>query len=95
MKIIFDETDYECAKGYENRKYNGFLSQNGKYSLNLEVTDHNKANSFLMQVFGEPETVKLLKEKAGLQITSINFYEALSKEEIHGRLHKMIDEWDF
>lgn len=92
MKIIFDEQDKILAKEYEEGKIRGLYHENGLYSLNFTISDIAKANAFLFQLFGQKNIVTELKNNAGLQITSMNLYPAVSVEFVKEQLKSIVNQ---
>lgn len=95
MKIIFDETDKVCVKEYEENKYSRLFSKNGNYSLNFTISDVGKANMFLSQLFGQKDIQSLLQNEAGLCITSMNLYPAISIEFVKDKLKNALVEIEY
>lgn len=95
MKIIFDETDRICAKEYEENKFRGLFSENGTYSLNFVISDIGKANIFLSQLFGRKDIQSLLQDEAGLRITSMNLYPAISMEFVKNNLKDVLNKIEY
>lgn len=92
MKIVFDESDKICAKEYEENKFKKLFCENGLYSLNFVISDVGKANAFLLQLFGRKDIQQLLQNEAGLRITSLNLYPAISMTFVKDNLKNVISE---
>lgn len=64
----------------------------GEYSMNFKILDGEKASFFLGSLLYNKELVEYLKEKAGLEITSLNLYKAKNVNHIVDTLQSIIDE---
>ena len=77
MKLIIEDSDLKLMEKYKNGESIMLYNKPGNYSLNFTITDPIKANLFLLN-FLSPYVDK--KEKIGLEVTSLNSYQAISYE---------------
>ena len=89
MKITFDESDDKFRDFCENNKEGMLIPDKGSYSLNFRVLDPIKANAFLTQFIYNNKD--LLRDDAGIFITSTNLYTAISPNQIIDQLQNVID----
>ena len=95
MKIEFNEDDERAIEAIRSGELHSiFGEENGNYSLNIKVNDWAKASSFIMDIFRNKEITEVLKDKAGLEVTSVNLYTAISPESIKIQLANIISDID-
>ena len=94
MKIEFSEVDDRVIEKIRDKNLSSMFGENGNYSLNIKVNDWAKASSFIMDIFRNKEITEVLKDKAGLEVTSVNLYTAISPESIRTQLAIMINDID-
>ena len=94
MKIEFNEDDERVVEMIRDEGLLSIINENGNYSLNIKVNDWAKASSFIMDIFRNKEITEVLKDKAGLEVTSVNLYTAISPESIRTQLAIMINDID-
>lgn len=102
MKLVLDERD----KKFESRVNSGEFPRNHllynktdkEYSINFKIKDLAKANNFLFTLInfsGDPsEETKQLIEATGIDVTVINYYPAISSQNvdsIKAQLQAIID----
>lgn len=81
MKLVLEDGDLELMKKYKNGESTMLYNKPGIYSLNFAITDPIKANLFLLD-FLSPYANN--KEKIGLEVISLNLYQAMPYEYLKG-----------
>ena len=94
MKIEFSEVDDRVIEKIRDKNLSSMFGENGNYSLNIKVNDWAKASNFIMDIFRNKEITEVLKDKAGLEITSVNLYTSISPESIKIQLANIISDID-
>ena len=94
MKIEFNEDDERAVEMIRDEGLPSIINENGNYSLNIKVNDWAKASNFIMDIFRNKEITEVLKDKAGLEITSVNLYTSISPESIKIQLANIISDID-
>lgn len=94
MKIEFNEDDERAIEMIRDKGFHSIISENGNYSLNFKVNDWPKASNFINSIFYNKELIEMLKDKAGLEVTSVNLYTAISPESIKIQLANIISDID-
>ena len=94
MKIEFSEVDDRVIEKIRDKNLSSMFGENGNYSLNIKVNDWAKASNFIMDIFRNKEITEVLKDKAGLEVTSVNLYTSISPESIKIQLANIISDID-
>lgn len=95
MKIEFDGGDERVIEAMRRGDIPPVIIDcNGNFSLNFKVSDWPKASNFISSIFYNKELVEMLKDKAGLEVTSVNLYTAISPESIQIQLSNIISDID-